>query len=61
MILIMMNIMIISPFGQLGLWASSSGVRDVFTVEFLWNKSVEVALWVVLRVRKSTVENRQVR
>ena len=23
--------MIISPFGQLGLWAPSSGVRDVFT------------------------------
>jgi hypothetical protein len=27
----MMMMMIISPFGQLGLWAPSSGVRDVFT------------------------------
>ena len=28
MIMIMMIMMIISPFGQLGLWAPSSGVLD---------------------------------
>jgi hypothetical protein len=31
MMMMMVMMMIISPFGQLGLWAASSGVRDVFT------------------------------
>jgi hypothetical protein len=29
---IQMMMMIISPFGQLGLWAPSSGVQDVFSL-----------------------------
>jgi hypothetical protein len=28
----MMTMMLRSPFGQLGLWAHSLGVRDVFTL-----------------------------
>jgi hypothetical protein len=30
--LLLMMMVIISPFGQLGLWEPSSGVRDVFTL-----------------------------
>jgi hypothetical protein len=31
MMMMMMMMPIISPFGQLGLWAPSSGAGDVFT------------------------------
>jgi hypothetical protein len=39
----MMIMKIISPFGQLGLWAPSSGVRDVFT-SMVWEVVLSIYL-----------------